>query len=121
MVIRNTKSPSVLMAWRFSLYLRITCSKISPVSVTRSNFAALDNPRQAFAHCAVGDFQCLHLIGKFTYRSVSSHSFEVSIPPTPKKKYPESINFYAVWGRRSILATKLRIIRGFKKPENSFS
>ena len=109
------------MAWRFLLYLRITCSKIFLVSETSSNFAALDNPRQAFAHCAVGDFQCLHLIGKFTYRSVSSHSFEVSIPPTPKKKYPEIINFYAVWGRRSILATKLRIILGFKKPENSFS
>jgi len=88
------------MAWRFLLYLRITCS----------NFAALGNPRQALAHCAVGDFQCLHLIGKFNYRLVSLHSFEVSIHP-PQKKYPEIINFYAVWGRRSILATKLGLYR----------
>ena len=50
------------MAWRFLLYLRITCS----------NFAALGNPRQALAHCAVGDFQCLHLIGKFMDKSVST-------------------------------------------------
>jgi hypothetical protein len=98
MVIRNTKSPSVLMAWRFLLYLRITCSKISPVSETRSNFAALDNPRQAFAHCAVGDFQCLHLIGKFTDRSVSLHSFEDSIPPPKKKKNTPKSKIFMPFG-----------------------
>ena len=57
------------MAWGFLLYLRIICNKLFPVCETSRNFAGLYftiNPRQAFAHCSVGDFQCLHLIGKFT-------------------------------------------------------
>ena len=82
------------MAWRFLLYLRITCNKLLPVCETSRSFAGLYvtiNPRQAFAHCAGGDFQCLRLIGKFTlYRSL--HSFGVRIHPPPKK--PGIIKFY---------------------------